>query len=208
MPGTAEQIFGGAPHGTGLDGLAQVGVDAGQLALEPAEVLLQAAPDLRCPGEAQPVVLGSQHLQELAPPREQGAQRLGGRRGQGARLGADPLGKEGQQRGIDPVGLGELPGGFAEIVDLAGIGHHDREARGGEGHDHGVLKATGGLEDDEGRGRGADPSHQGGHGRRVIGDLPRLARRADGEVQRGFTDVDTDEDGAGNHGSLRRGTSR
>ena len=48
----------------------------------------------------------------------------------GPGAGTDPFGKAGQQRGIDPVGLGQLPGRFAEIVDRTGVGHHDREAGG------------------------------------------------------------------------------
>ncbi len=72
-------------------------------------------------GAGQAILLGGQHLDQLAPPLEQRRQRLGllvlpwaGRR-------LDRVAKAGQHQGIQGVGLGQTSQGFGEIPRLAGL---------------------------------------------------------------------------------------
>jgi hypothetical protein len=146
--------------------------------------------------------LGHQHVQELAPASEERVELLRRLTGQGARLRLHPLGKEGQDLGIDRIGLGELAGGAREVPDLARIRDDDGQAGGGEGCDHLVLEATGRFQHHQRGGLGAERRHQRGHGRRLVGHRPALARRSDREIQRGFRDIDADEHGGTRHGRL------
>ncbi len=67
------------------------------------------------------ILLRHQHFEQLAPAREQGIEQPGGRVGQRPRRGAHPLGKQGQDRRIDLIGLGKLARGAGEIPDLARV---------------------------------------------------------------------------------------
>ncbi len=113
--------------------------DVVKLALEPPDVLAEAAVQ-RPRGEAEAVLLGDQHLQQLPTPGEQGIEQL---------RGPHPLPEEREDRRVEPIGLGQLPRGPREVTDLARIGHDHRqsgrrarrhsrplEAARGFGHDH------------------------------------------------------------------------
>jgi hypothetical protein len=73
----AQQILLGAPDRAGMNGLLEVAVHVGQLALEPADVLRDVAPH-RGGGEAQPVLLRDEHLEQLPPPRQERIERRHG----------------------------------------------------------------------------------------------------------------------------------
>ncbi len=100
----------------------------------------------------EPVPLGDEHPEELTTTRQQRVEGTGGLIGQRPGLGADALGEERQDVGVDPIGLGELAGGPGEVADLARVGHDQREPGRGEGSDRGALVSARGLQNDERRG--------------------------------------------------------
>jgi len=113
------------PHRAGLDQGRELPGDVVELALQPPDVL----PDPAVQGprrEAEAVLLGDQHLQQLPPAGEQRIEQLRRVRGQGAGRGAHPLGEQREDRRIESVGLRELPRAPGEVPDLARIGHDDR----------------------------------------------------------------------------------
>lgn len=125
-------------------------VDIVQLALEPADMLREAAPDW-CAREAEAIFLGDEHVEERTPPRQERIQRLRSVIGQWPRLGANALRKEGEDVGIDGIGLGELSRGACEVAYLAEIDDDERQPGRGEGGYDGVLEAPSCLERDQGR---------------------------------------------------------
>src|SRR5438876_10184715 len=65
-----QQIVLGPPERARADSLVQIPIDAAELALEPANVVGEAAPD-RAAGMEEPILFGDQHFDELAPARHQ-----------------------------------------------------------------------------------------------------------------------------------------
>jgi hypothetical protein len=106
---------------------------------------------LRIAGAAAPVALHHDHLDDLAAPGDQFRQ--GPPLGVGHRpgLGADALGEQREEGGVDAVGLGEPARGAGEVADLAGVHDGDRQARGDEVRGEPGLVAAGRLEHYQGR---------------------------------------------------------
>jgi hypothetical protein len=97
-----------------------------------------------------------------------------------------------EDRGIETVGLCELPRAAGEVADLAGIGHHDGQAYRRAGRDGGPLEPAGGFADNE-RGRGRpQPSDELCHTGIVVRHLPALAAGPDCDVQGGFGNIKAD----------------
>jgi hypothetical protein len=79
------------------------------------------AGDARMAGLMAPVCLYADHLDDLAPSGGEFGNRccLGVRDRPG--FGPDALSEKGDALGIEPVGLGEPPGGSGEVADLARV---------------------------------------------------------------------------------------
>src|SRR6266702_424443 len=184
-----QQIVLGPPQGAGAHGLVQITIDPAELALEPANVVGETAPD-GAAREAQPILLGDQHLDELAPPRDQGFQALAGLIRQRPGLGADALGKQGQHRRIDGVGLRQLARGAREVAYLSGIRHHHRDAGTGQRRRDGLLVSPGGLEDDQHPAQLAQAVQQRFNAARIVGDLPAIPARPACDIQGRLSDID------------------
>ena len=96
----------------------------------------------------------AEHLEQLPAAGQEGIQGLHRRVGQGPGLRPDPLGEEGEDLRIQPVGLGQLARGPGEVPDLARISHHDGQARGGHRRHRRGLEAAGRFQHDQRRGQG------------------------------------------------------
>ena len=75
-------------------------------------------------GGAEAILLRDQHGQYLLPAARQGAERLGVGVPQRAHRRADRRGEVGQERRVQRVGLGQLPGGAGEVPHLTGVDDH------------------------------------------------------------------------------------
>ena len=69
----------------------------------------------------QPVLLGDQHGQHLAPAGRQRVEDLGIRVPEGAHRGTDSVGEVSQHRRIERIGLGQRPGGPGESRTWRGL---------------------------------------------------------------------------------------
>jgi hypothetical protein len=135
----------------------------------------------------------SRDLDQLAAAGEQGVERLDRLVGQRPGSGAHPLGEEGEDLGIDRVGLGELAGRLGKVAHLAGIDHHEREPGGPQcGHERGFV-AAGGFEHDEGQGERLAVGDQLADSLLGIRDAAGLAARQTGKFELRFRNIDPDE---------------
>jgi hypothetical protein len=162
-------------------------------------------PDPRADGRgrtAEPVLLGREHLDELAAAGEQRAERLGRGIREGSEGRPDDLGELGQDRRIEGVRLGQFPGRLGEVADLAGVDDHHGEPRGGQRAREGGFEPAGGLQDDQGGGQPAHPLHERGEAGLPIRDGPPVAARAQRDIEAVFGDINADEDWKGGHGVL------
>ncbi len=97
-----QQIVLLPPDGTLLDALLQIAIHAGQLRLQPGHMGIDAfAHPFRRPRAA--LLLGNEHLEQLPAPRQQCGQFLRARLWQRAGRRPYPLGKLGQNPGIQPI---------------------------------------------------------------------------------------------------------
>jgi len=202
-----EQVVLGTPDRTLLNLIGQGLGDVVELALEPADVLLDALVEGPW-GEAEPVFLRHQHFEQLAPSGEQGIEQLGSLVGQRPRRGAHPLGKQGQDRRIELIGLGELAGGAGEIPDLARIGDHHRQAGGSEPGDRGPLEAPGRFTHEQGGVQGTQAVHEGRHARLIVRHAPLLPARAQRDIEGALGYVEADEHGGRGHDVSSLGRAR
>jgi len=153
-------------------GLAfQIPIDILQLPFEPVDVLSDTAAH-RGQRVFEPVALGDDHPEDLAPTSQQRVERAGRLIRQRPGLGAHALAEERQRVSVDPIGLGELPCGPSEVAHLPGIRHDDRQPGGRQGGDHGTLVSARGLEDHERRGVLAQALEQRPDATVIIGDRP------------------------------------
>ena len=72
------------------------------------------------------VLLGGEHLDQLATACHQRTQRLGRRIWQWSHRGTHRIGEVGQHLGVDGVSLGQLADRFGEVAHLARVDSHDR----------------------------------------------------------------------------------
>jgi hypothetical protein len=126
-------------------------------------------------GVLETIALGDEHLQHLATAGQERVEGMGRVIGQRARGRANALGEQGQDVGIDPIGLGELAGGPGKVPDLARVGDNQRQPGRRQGRHRGTLVSAGGLEDEERWGVAAQPLDERLEARRIIGDSPALS---------------------------------
>ena len=187
---TGQEIGIGLPGRAATDRAVDVLLEFGELGLQQFDMPVDGGenPALGCPAAA--VALRHHHLDDLAAPRDQLAEGL--RRGVGDRpgRGIDRLGKMGDGRGIDAVGLGQFAGGAREIADLAGIDHRQRQASGGDRARDDGLVAAGGFHDDQPRSERPQPFDELRQTFTVARDGEGLATRPQMNIQPILRDID------------------
>jgi hypothetical protein len=149
-----EQFVALAPRGTRLDHVAQIRVRHAKLALQKADVRLEALlhEPLALPEDlAGAIPLALQHLEELAPPGEQGLEllRLVGR--DKLHRGTNHVGEASQNVRVDAVRLRELARRLGEVAHLPRVHHHHGQRRRREGGHAQQLVPSRRLEHDQRR---------------------------------------------------------
>ena len=156
----------------------------------------QVAADRRGGCVQQTALFGPEHVEQLAAPRHQRGERLGGRIGQGPRRRLHHGAELREQLRIEGVGLGEAVAGLGIRAHLARIDHGDAQAGAGtRGRRRGFVAARR-LEHDERRGQRRKARHEAVEGGGGRGAGPRGSARVHGDGELGFADVDA------NHGRL------
>ena len=183
-----QQIILGSPQGTLLEVLAQFLIQPLQPSLQPGDVRRNVGLDRggRLPT---PILFGREHLHQLTPAGDQCAQRLRRLIGQRPQGRAHPLGKQGQDLGVEPIGLGQPAQGLGEVPHLAGIHRDSRQRRGAQRAQQGQLQAPGRLEHNVGDRLLLQMRDQGRNARLTVGHGPGLAGRMEGHIEARFGHV-------------------
>ena len=171
------------------DGVLQVPLDVGEPLLDPADVLRDVALD-GAAREAQPILVGGEHLDQRPAAGQQTLQELRGVIREGARRRPDALGKGGQYPGIEGVGLGELAHRPGEVAPLARIDDSHRQASPRQRDGGQRLETAGGFKHHQRRGQRDEARGELGEPMVVVGDNPMLAVRQRGDVEHGLRDID------------------
>ena len=161
--------------------------------LEPTNVRPQVAADRRGGRVQQTALFGPEHVEQLAAPRHQRGERLGGRIGQGHAPAAAPRrrtpraaahrGRRSWRERLTRLGI---------RAHLARIDHGDAQAGAGtRGRRRGFVAARR-LEHDERRGQRREARHEAVEGGGGRGAGPRGSARVHGDGELGFADVDAD----------------
>ena len=98
-----------------------------------------------------------------------------------------------EDTGIQRIGLGQLPGGAREIPGLPRVDDHDGQARRRQRGRGGTLQATSGFQHNQGGVEGLQPVHERRDSTGIVGDGPPLPGGAQGNVQLGFGNINTDK---------------
>ena len=122
-----QQAIADAPQRTGLDACAQIPIGVADLFLEPGDVRQQILAD-GAAREQQAIPLSRQHLDELAPPRDQRLQVRLQVIGDGPRHGLEPAGKLAEHTGIQRVGFFQAAQGRRKGPDMPRIDDRDGQA--------------------------------------------------------------------------------
>jgi len=133
------------------DGVVDVAIERGELRLQRGQRGIQRVLDTRIAGLLQPVGLHADHLHHLATTADEIREAAAVGVGQRARFGADALGEQRDDLGVERVGLGQPPDGAGERADLPGIDHGQRQTGTGERCGDDQLEAAGGLQHDQRR---------------------------------------------------------
>jgi hypothetical protein len=126
----------------------------------------------RChPRRPQAILFRRPHCDHLPAALDECRQRLGllvrqRARGRGRMHG---LAEMGQRLRIEPIGLGQAPGGAGEVADLTRIDHGDRQADDSQLRHQCGLVAPGGLDHNHLRLECLQPPHDFGDPSRIIG---------------------------------------
>ena len=123
-----QQVVLFSPHGTVANRGVEIGIHPTELTGQPLDVRRDPLAERRA-SLAQPVLLGGEHLDQLPPSRQHGAQGLSGLIRQWARRGAQHFPELGQDLRIERIRLGQPPGGTGKFPDLAGVDDMHRQAR-------------------------------------------------------------------------------
>lgn len=199
-----EQVLGSSPDRRATHLVVDLAVDDGERGFERLEGAGDALEHLGAARGALPVAFHTDHLDHLAPAGYHLRKALRRLARQRPRLGADRLSEVGDQLGVEPVGLGEPPGGAREGSHLGRIDHRQRQPGPGDPGRHGDLETARGLEHDEHRIDRSEPVHQ----RRDAGAVPAhdesFSRRAKMHVEAILGNVDDDEHGLSPRCRVRR----
>jgi hypothetical protein len=113
-----QQVVLLTPERAGTQALTQVVIDLPQVALQPGAMRLKPRAHCRHPRRPQPVRFRRAHRDDLTSALDQRRQRLGLLVRQGARRRPHGVAEMGQHLAIQPIGLGQAPGGTGEVADL------------------------------------------------------------------------------------------
>ena len=173
------------PRGaTGLDQLADR-----LAALSPRAVAVEATGGLEAVVVA---ALGDDHGDDLAAPRDQGAEQPGGRVGQRPDRGRGRRREAGDDGRVDRVGLGPPPQRAGEGADLGGV-HDDRRQPGRpERRDDHRLEAAGGLDGHRPRRERGKPIGEFVQARGVVRHRETLAAREHMDIEAALRHGDAD----------------
>jgi hypothetical protein len=186
-----EQVVLLSPDGTLADSRTQLAIELGQLLAQPADMQLDTRPH-RFIGTRQAVLLGRQHLDELAPSGTERAQSLRGLVGKLTRFRPHGLRKAGEHLRIEPLGLRQSPERLGKRADLARIDDLHRQRRSGQLRGQRRFKAPGGLEDDQRRPPRRQLCDQLANPLRGIRRPPCLTGRLHRDVQHPLRNVHSD----------------
>lgn len=152
------------------------------------------------------ILLGGEHVHELAAAVTEVAKFQGFLGQQGAHDGGDNLAEVGEDGGVNLVGLGELPGALGEVADLTGVNDDGGQAGGEQGADGGLLIRAGGFQHDALGREGLGPSDElFNAGGRIVEAVFDPGGSGMG-VEEIFADIDANPDAA--HGRDSRITRR
>src|SRR5215218_9217912 len=194
------------PDSVLLDHLVEILVGPLQLLLEPLNVCPDA-PGHRFGGNLEAVVLGDEHLQELASSGEDRLQSLGFLVGKDARTRAYCGRQTGEYFGVYLVGLGQPTGGFGEVSGLAGVYDRNGDLYRSYGSRRGALVTTACFEDDQRRGCLEEPIEEGLDTCLVVGDDEVIALWYEANVEALFGDVYADVGSPSGAGSVAHGAT-
>src|SRR5215471_21264242 len=188
-----QQVLLLTPGWRAAHGIVNVRIDARELTLErlhePADALLDAGI-----GPFLALLLGSDHVDDLAPAGDEIGELLGGLVRQRPWYDTRCLAEVGDHAGIDRVGLGALADGFGEGADLRRVGDRNRQAGPGEGRNYDRLEAAGGLEDDEVGLHNLETRHEVVEPGTSARDSETLTTRTHGNIEAVLRYVDTNGD--------------
>ena len=153
--------------------------------------LLHALPGLH-DDLAETMLLGGEHLNQLAPPRQERIEfaLVVGR--EQARRGLHLLREAREERRIEPIGLRQSTRRLREVAHVPRIHDHDRQRCGGEGARHRELVAASRFEHDQRRGDRPHMLEQRADPRLVVRHRRGLVGRAHLHVERGLRNVNPD----------------
>ena len=154
----AQEVFRGPPDWRGAHSSVDVALELTQGVLEPADMGIEAPLEGGLFDEPPAVVLGAQHVDELAAAGDEFAQEPGLRIGHGPGRGSDGGGEPGDGLRVEGIGLGQAAGGTREVANLAGIEDGHGEGGGGQRRRDDDLISPGGLQRNEGDAERMQPS--------------------------------------------------
>ena len=140
------------------------------------------------------LLLGADHLDDLAAARDEFRQMAGFFVGERSDLRLGRLGEVGDDGGIDRIGLGALADGLGERPHLSRVDDDEREAGAGEGGGGDLLEAACRLDGDDGGAEGDELLAQGCETGAVAFDGEDVSARTHGDVEAVLGDIDTDSD--------------
>ena len=195
-PGT-ERSSSSASRQIGVERIrvVEVGLEAPEGVVQPGDMGLEMALQAAITKQTSAVLLGAEHVDQLAATRDQVPKGARLFVGHGPGDGANGFGKARDHPSVERVGLGQLPSGPREVADLPGIDHGDGQPRPGQRGGDGDLVAAGRFQDDDG---GSERPHAGDERDEscvVVADAKGLAGGEDVDIEVGFRDVDTNEAG-------------
>jgi hypothetical protein len=124
----------------------------------------------------------------LPSPRQEGPQFFGLCVRQRAQCGPHRLSNVGHGTGIEGRSVGQLPGRFGTVPDLAGIDDHEGQGGRSQCCDHGPVVATRGFEHNQRGLHGLEPSDKSRNPRLIVRHGPAFARRPQGKIALRFGD--------------------
>ena len=139
-----------------------------------------------------PVGFRADHLDDLPPPSDEFAEGAGLLRSERSRLRPNLLGEQGDDLGVDSVGLGELAQCAGKVADLARVDHGERQAAAGQRGGDGRLETAGGLDHDQPGVERDEAFNELLEAFAVARDGKGLARRAQMHVKAILGHIDTD----------------
>jgi len=188
-----KDLFFLAPDGALLDEVIDIVVDVLEPLLHPADVDLDVSANAFFGGHGIPVLLGADHLYDLASTVVEVLELLGLQVLEGPALGADGLGEAGDDPGVDGVGFGQQPHGAGKVADLPGVDDHDGQGCQGQGVDRRPGKAAGGLQDDGVGLKRLKVPDQGSQPLFGVREALKLCGGTHGDHQLLFGDINADE---------------